>query len=253
MNVQSKVKVLATLGVDEIEVHGGAFKPNNLSEFTACAVLTEAPQSKFVHRVGHAILGIACEIDELLSAKSITNIMEEVGDILWFGALLNDCDPTILGNSWEGGDHSKAMVQLQRGSDVSLHNVSEVLAEISHTQSQLRDLSRYLIHIAKAVTFYGKLADDGINQDLINYAQSAISLSVKYLALQSRPDLPWVWQNENGCNRIILPYILHANQRKLAKRYPSNVWTELAAFNRNTDAELAALEGTELSGGQDGQ
>lgn len=158
-------------------------------------------------RVLHAAIGVNTEIGELLLATDETNMIEEIGDVLWYMAILaNVIDATFEELEMLG------KIQIE-ADDLDLLDV-KVLFEHS---SKMLDL-------VKRGLFYG------IPTDLLQVSRCAgIVLCWLRRALED--------------DHYTVEEAMGANIAKLARRYPDKFTSE-AAVDRDHLAELEVLKET---------
>ncbi len=185
----------------------------------------EAFVAKLFHRNGdlskdlaHAVLGIITETHELLHATDETNVIEEGGDLTFFGEAADLVVVEALGDALYDEATGRLMVVTRRAlmTEASSKPAKEVIASF-HTR---------LADIAKRWVGYGKKPT---TEQLVEAAYlSAISIT---LALGS-----------SRAADLSDDFLKKSNMAKLLKRYPGGEFDAYRAINRDTEAERAAIQ-----------
>lgn len=175
------------------------------SNYVAAALKTAAQLGNPIFDLVHATLGLCDEASELMNANlGSDNEKEELGDMLWFCALAGN---VIFNEShidvWPSGDY-------QRGA-CSRRTVMELACDAAGL-------------IKKPFAYGGNRP--------VPYAEIAekvhsIILCIEFMAQSSG----WT-----------LAEIQQANIAKLQARYKGGTFNSENALNRNTDAEISALQ-----------
>lgn len=152
-------------------------------------------------RLLHAAMGICTEVGELLELESVEQMMEELGDLLWYVALGLDA----LGADFDGVEPLEVSIR------------GETPAE------SLIILGTDLLDLVKKQIFYGREFDAQVAIDLLYGLQVVISAGLKY------GESDWTMDD-----------LIEANVKKLMKRYPEK-FSEAAANERDVKAEYAAM------------
>ena len=162
----------------------------NLRQYLPLAMRTEATaaESPLQRRLLHAAIGLSTESAELLDSTSPTNMLEELGDLCWYCAIIYNA----LGLN---PDH-----------DVEIREYSST----THIRILVAQ-SGIILDFMKKVEFYG--ADLDKYRGEIEALTHCIISHVAALAVQMDSTLS---------------NVLEANVRKLAVRYPSRFTKEAA-------------------------
>jgi len=169
------------------------------------------------HRMLHAILGVESEWMEFLNAEDYVNGVEELGDILWFIAILTDAI----------------------NDDNFTNEVDEFYKKLYVGDIDADDFSNFdtdsgeVISAIKATLFYGKKLDLNIIKD---YIKQNIQLVEFKLQNDINLDLP------KDVKDFELPTICRINIEKLQARYPEKFTVE-NTLNRNLEKERQILAG----------
>lgn len=153
-------------------------------------------------RALHAALGLTTEFAELVTSTDRTNLKEEVGDLLWYCAILAD-ELEITFN----GAKVQADTGVIEGHDHELQSVFFAVGEIND--------------VVKRACFYGLELDR---------RRLAKNLGLLLLTIE------YAIRHE----KLTLEQCMEANIAKLKKRYPVRFTTE-AAVNRDLEGEKEVL------------
>lgn len=153
-------------------------------------------------RVLHAALGLTTEFAELITSEDRTNLKEEIGDLLWYCAILAD----YLGLNFNE-------VTLAADTDVlegHIHELQSVFFAIGEINDTI-----------KRACFYGVELD----RDRLAKNLGLVLLTIEYAIRHEK---------------LTLEQCMEANIAKLKKRYPVRFTTE-AAVNRDLEGEKEVL------------
>jgi NTP pyrophosphatase (non-canonical NTP hydrolase) len=170
-------------------------------------------------RLTHAALGMSSEVPEYQDAclkSDDINVMEELGDILWYWAIAID---TLKLNPWRVHQAGKIAIEPLENNTISAEEVEKVL--VYHI-GQFADL-------AKKHAMYNRELD---------VAAAGFELAMVIRAVE---DLLVLRFGRNG--EHTLETTMARNTDKLRKKRFKNGYSDEAANNRDTDEERKALEG----------
>lgn len=182
------------------------------SEYTSLAIKTESPLQPLgdISRLAHAIIGINTEIGEIYDGiensteedVDMVNLIEEVGDLYWYVAILLDSNNCI---------DDKHISTTIIPTDTYINSFSNI-----------RMSSNELLDILKKHLFYGRP---------LNY-EKIISISINLKIMLDTVS----YLLESTPIRVMTK-----NIEKLSTRYPEK-FTEYHAENRNLEEERRVLE-----------
>lgn len=174
-------------------------------------------------RAEHALLGLVTEAAELVewlqgSARPLTNLIEELGDLSWYTALLASAlmQPGIIELPWSELDEAAT----EFSDDPSAECLSELWLRIGDLADVLKRRRHY--------------RDFGVKGE---WSRIPLASIVHGLAALSRALLV-----ENAAT-VTLTDVWDANIRKLSARYPNLAFSAEHAVTRDLAAEVRALEG----------
>ena len=181
----------------------------NFKEYVIEAKRTEIKRD-YKMRLFHGIIGVSSELSELYTAivkDDKTNILEEIGDMFWYMAILADSLDAVdlLSNLFESYKPREEMEYPKFG-----------LYVITVTYSHFSN------HLKRSV-FYGS------QEDKKNATDMLITLAYRLADFSTVCD----------CEPVAF---LEANIAKLKARYPEK-WSKAACLGRNIGNEIKALEG----------
>ena len=182
------------------------------SEYVSLAIKTESPLQPLgdISRLAHAIIGINTEIGEIYdgienSTKEnidIVNMIEEVGDLYWYVAILLDSTDSV--------------------DDKYVSTILKPTDTYTNSFSNIRNASNELLDILKKHLFYGKP---------LNYEKIvSISINIKLML-----DIASYLLGSTSIK------VMTKNIEKLSTRYPEK-FSEYHAENRNLEEERKVLE-----------
>ncbi len=157
----------------------------------------------------HSTLGIVSEIAELQDAADETNVIEELGDIMWFAAL---------------GYHSRG-VMFELPTAGNIERMSKIISGdrwLSYMLDVMLVSAAELCSMVKARMFYGKTLDNSKALKHLGVIVGAVCAQCRYLGIE-------------------VGTVLELNQKKLRARFPEK-FTETCALVSDLDAEPAVLE-----------
>lgn len=162
-------------------------------------------------RLLHGVMGISTEVGEIHESEDSENLKEELGDLMWYVALLCHEAPFSL-------DEIEERVRFAIGPDTKIPDQLFFVFE----RALVRGSGRLVDALKKSV-FYGKHLDlyefqDDLVDVVSNVMKSCRIFGINYEDMKSK------------------------NIDKLRARYP-NKFTENDAINRDLDKEKGALEG----------
>lgn len=204
----------------------------NLREYQIASLATESVPVAYAPlessasdalRLGHMLLGLATEIDELIEPNNTVakNVVEEFGDMLWYGAVAL----YLLGDELTEED---LISQAERhASNLESMSTSAILKVYP---TQLRSTANELADLAKRVVFYHA----NIEHPTTNRAKRHIiaALSTAYVVVLA----------ELGIDSLDLLDIAQRNHDKLTVvRYPDGKFDSVAAVERKLEAEYKIL------------
>jgi NTP pyrophosphatase (non-canonical NTP hydrolase) len=192
-----------------------------LTESTLEPLTRDVEERGLTNRLFHSIAGISTEVGEIQKALyqvniDKVNVMEEIGDVFWYLAILSDELNTV---------EYKQLLMNQVVSKVnyssSKRRNEDILFDISQTSFDLLDHS-------KKVMFYGK------SLDLVFVIFKAEYIIENLIELANNISEP------NNI-KVLMRLILSANLSKLKLRYP-NKFSTFNAEVRDLDSERLKLE-----------
>jgi NTP pyrophosphatase (non-canonical NTP hydrolase) len=192
-----------------------------LTESTLEPLTRDVEERGLTNRLFHSIAGISTEVGEIQKALyqvniDKVNVMEEIGDVFWYLAILSDELNTV---------EYKQLLMNQVVSKVnyssSKRRNEDILFDISQTSFDLLDHS-------KKVMFYGK------SLDLVFVISKAEYIIENLIELANNISEP------NNI-KVLMRLILSANLSKLKLRYP-NKFSTFNAEVRDLDSERLKLE-----------
>jgi NTP pyrophosphatase (non-canonical NTP hydrolase) len=192
-----------------------------LTESTLEPLTRDVEERGLTNRLFHSIAGISTEVGEIQKALyqvniDKVNVMEEIGDVFWYLAILSDELNTV---------EYKQLLMNQVVSKVnyssSKRRNEDILFDISQTSFDLLDHSR-------KVMFYGK------SLDLVFVISKAEYIIENLIELANNISEP------NNI-KVLMRLILSANLSKLKLRYP-NKFSTFNAEVRDLDSERLKLE-----------
>lgn len=191
--------------------------------------------------VAHAVLGISTELMEMMSAVDETNLIEEMGDLLFFGVALDSRLAEFM-ESAGAEDHVAIPPPLSNVLAMDLMQVMLRLAkeigpafddEDHNAPLKPGDAGLSLMNMVKKWVGYGAAPSQ---KQALNVASLNFLLTVGAIlnaAQRAGMDVDAVFQK-----------VAAANMRKLRERYKAG-FNLKDAESRDRDAERAALERTE--------
>jgi hypothetical protein len=167
----------------------------------------------------HAVLGIATENHELLSATDRVNAIEEIGDAEFYAVALQQ----VIEDRWQ---HPLEMAALE---DTIQEDVDLILSS-TEPYALLQDTTNELLDHAKRWVGYGR-APERLEA---SYTLAIVAQRVaRELSLVKHADATQA-------------HIRSVNMAKLLKRYPGGDFDQFRALQRDLGAERATLESAVL-------
>lgn len=187
------------------------FTPTTMQDYATQALRFESPGFSHEDRLIHGVLGLTTEIDELKTATSHVNRLEEIGDLCWFFALVND-----------------ALIRLIHLPPVSKSQIEDSVAKGMRIETAIATIA----DAAKRLKFYK--SSKKINTETLAICVARVGEYISMSAMSAAAMPP----------ADALAYVQRLNIAKLTKRYGVDAqFTTDAAVNRNVAAEQAILEG----------
>lgn len=204
----------------------------NLREYQIASLATESvpvayaplePSASDALRLGHMLLGLATEIDELLAPDNTVakNVVEEFGDMLWYGAVAL----YLLGDELTEEDLTSQVVW--HATNREHMSTSDMLTQYP---IRLRSIANELADLAKRVVFYHA----SIEHPITNRTKRPIisALSTAYIVVLA----------ELGIDSLDLMDIAQRNHDKLTVvRYPDGKFDSVASVERKLEEEYKVL------------
>lgn len=174
----------------------------------------DAKRNKRATRLLHAVLGLCTEIAEVKKAvrlEDVKNIMEEMGDIFWYLAIIDD--------------------------EINVKDLPEVLKcpEVEYKSALDKPIDYWLGEIQDVVKrhlFYGESLEEENKKNIIPIDR----LQLAYHGINY-----WLQEiNRVGVHKQQRDYLV-ANIEKLSKRYPSLAFDKDNAVDRDVENELSHI------------
>ena len=194
-------------------------------------------------RLEFGLLGLLSELYELELALKVendkVNIKEEIGDVLWYIALLAD-ELGVLDRVNEAVLIIESILtdkkdNIEKAEEKMKEFLSTMLLENGFEYLTLEDLN--LADISRRIKFYFRTVNNKNKQKVERYKKilaiflyDILFMKLFYLIL---------------INDFSVEQIMKSNLRKLEKRYPNKTFEEKYAENRDKKAEREMLENEE--------
>ena len=190
-------------------------------------------------RLEFGLLGILSELYELELALKVendkVNIKEEIGDVLWYIALLGD-ELNILEKVNEAILIMENILAEEKDNiDKAEEKIREFMSEILVNDFEnltLEDLN--LADISRRIKFYFRTVNNENKQKVERYKKI---LEISLYDILFMRILPLMLMNNFSVEQI-----MKSNLKKLEKRYPNKIFEEKHAENRDKEAERKILK-----------